>query len=110
MKYLTRQEELVLLSVFHLKENAYLVTIQDHLNTLTNKKWSISSVYVPLSRLEKNGYLNSTIGEATEKRGGKGIKYYQISKVGTKALADLKDVYDKMWKGIGELIIKGQKG
>ena len=110
MKYLTRQEELVLLSVFHLEENAYLVTIQNHLNTLTDKKWSISSVYVPLSRLEKNGYLKSTIGEATERRGGKAIKYYRISKDGAKALADLKDVYDKMWKGIGELVIKEQKG
>jgi DNA-binding PadR family transcriptional regulator len=110
MKYLTRQEELVLLSVFQLKENAYLITIQNFLNRLTGKKWSISSVYVPLSRLEKNGYLKSTIGEATEKRGGKGIKYYQITKAGTKALSDLKDVYDKMWKGIGELVIKEQKG
>ena len=110
MKYLTRQEELVLLSVFHLKENAYLVTIQDHLNTITDKKWSISSVYVPLSRLEKNGYLKSKVGEATEKRGGKRIKYYQISKDGAKALADLKDVYDKMWKGIGELVMREQKG
>jgi len=110
MKYLTRQEELVLLSVFQLKKNAYLITIQNHLNRLTDKKWSISSVYVPLSRLEKNGYLKSTVGEATDKRGGKGIKYYQISKDGAKALADLKDVYDKMWKGTGELVIREQKG
>ena len=110
MKYLTRQEELILLSVFQLKENAYLITIQNRLNMLTDKKWSISSVYVPLSRLEKNGYLKSTIGEATEKRGGKGIKYYQISQEGAKALADLKNVYDKMWKGIDELVIKEQKG
>ena len=110
MKYLTRQEELVLLSIFHLKENAYLVTIQDHLNQITDKKWSISSVYVPLSRLEKNGYLKSTIGESTEKRGGKGIRYYRISKEGTKALADLKEVYDKIWKGIGKLVMKEQQG
>jgi len=109
MKYLTRQEELVLLSVFHLKENAYLVTVQNHLNRVTDKKWSISSVYVPLSRLEKNGYLNCSIGEATEKRGGKSIKYYRISKDGAKALADLKEVYDKMWKGTGKLVMEEQK-
>jgi hypothetical protein len=53
MKYLTRQEELVLLSVFRLKDNAYLISIQDHLNRFTGKDWSISSVYIPLSRLEK---------------------------------------------------------
>jgi len=110
MKYLTRQEELVLLSVFHLRENAYLVTIQNHLNKVTDKKWSLSSVYVPLSRLEKNGYLHCTVGEATEKRGGKGIKYYSISQKGAKALADLRNVYERMWKGTGELVMKEQKG
>jgi len=80
MKYLTRQEELVLLSVFRLKDNAYPISIQDHLNHFAGKDWSISSVYIPLSRLEKGNYLKTTIGEVTEKRGGKAIKYYQVTK------------------------------
>ena len=89
MKYLTRQEELVLLAVFRLKDNAYLISIQDHLNHFTGKDWSISSVYIPLSRLEKRNYLETTTGDVTEKRGGKAIKYYQVSKIGFKALAEL---------------------
>ena len=100
MKYLTRQEELVLLAVFRLKDNAYLISIQDHLDHFTSKPWSISSVYIPLSRLEKKGYLKTTIGEVTEKRGGKAIKYYQVTKVGIKALAELEAVNETMWRGV----------
>ena len=106
MKYLTRQEELVLLSVFRLKENAYLISIQDHLNHFTGKNWSISSVYIPLSRLEKRAYLKATIGEATEKRGGKAIKYYQVTKIGLKALAELEAINDTMWSGVKGLVKK----
>jgi len=100
MKYLTRQEELVLLSVFRLKDNAYLISIQDHLIHFTGKDWSISSVYIPLSRLEKRGYLKTAIGEATEKRGGKAIKYYQLAKIGLKALAELEAINETMWNGV----------
>ena len=37
MKYLTRQEELILLAVYHLKENAYLVTIRKYLKKFTRR-------------------------------------------------------------------------
>ena len=106
MKYLTRQEELVLLSVFRLKENAYLISIQEHLNHFTGKEWSISSVYIPLSRLEKKSYLKTSIGEVTEKRGGKAIKYYQVTKLGLKALAELETINETMWSGVKGLVEK----
>ena len=100
MKFLTRQEELVLLSVFQLKDRAYLISIQEHLNRSTGKNWSVSSVYIPLSRLEKKEYLKTTIGEITEKRGGKAIKYYQLTKIGLDALAELEAINETMWRGV----------
>ncbi len=106
MKFLTRQEELVLLSVFKLKDKAYLISIQEHLDHYTGKNWSISSVYIPLSRLEKRGYLQTTIGEATEKRGGKAIKYYQLTKVGLESLAELEAINETMWRGVKGLVKK----
>lgn len=106
MKYLTRQEELVLLAVFRLKDNAYLISIQDHLDHFTSKAWSISSVYIPLNRLEKRGYLKTTIGEITEKRGGKAIKYYRLTQIGFKALAELEAVNEAMWSGVKGLVEK----
>lgn len=106
MKYLTRQEEMALLAVFRLKENAYLVSIGKVLQEFTGKEWSVSSVYVPLDRLEKNGLLSSHLGEATEKRGGKAIKYYSLTRDGVKALAEVKAVHNTMWDGLEEAIIR----
>jgi DNA-binding PadR family transcriptional regulator len=106
MKYLTRQEELVLLAAFRLKDNAYLISIQDHLDRFTGKEWSISSVYIPLSRLEKKGYLKTTIGPITEKRGGKAIKYYHMTKKGLKALAEIDAINETMWTGVKGLVKK----
>jgi DNA-binding PadR family transcriptional regulator len=106
MKFLTRQEELVLLSVFLLKDKAYLISIQDHLNHSTGKNWSVSSVYIPLSRLEKKEYLKTTFGEVTEKRGGKAIKYYQLTKTGLKALAELEAINETMWRSVRGLHAK----
>ena len=103
MKFLTRQEELVLLSVFQLKDKAYLISIQELLNRSTGKNWSVSSVYIPLSRLEKREYLKTTIGEVTEKRGGKAIKYYQLTKIGHQALVELEAINETMWKGVNGL-------
>jgi len=100
MKFLTRQEELVLLSVFQLKDKAYLISIQELLNHSTGKNWSVSSVYIPLSRLEKREYLKTTIGDVTEKRGGKAIKYYQLTKIGHQALVELEAINETMWKGV----------
>lgn len=107
MKLLTRQEELVLLSIFQLKGNSYLIKIREHLSETTGREWSISSVYVPLDRLTKGEYLKESIGNPISKRGGKAIKYYEITEDGMKALSNLKTLNEVMWKGVDGLLNEG---
>ncbi|MCK5149192.1 PadR family transcriptional regulator [bacterium] len=99
MKYLTRKEELVLLAIFRMESHAYLVNIREYLNRHTNKKWTIGNVYVPLNRMSKIGFLESSIGEPNAKRGGKAIKYYRLTQLGYDALLEIKKVNDVMWDG-----------
>jgi PadR family transcriptional regulator, regulatory protein PadR len=99
-RFLTRQEELVLLTIFQLKGNSYLVRIREFLIENTGKDWSISSVYVPLSRLTRDGYLREIIGNPTAKRGGKAIKYYELSEDGKAVLQELNELNQVMWKGL----------
>ncbi len=106
MKYLTRKEELLLLAIFRLKDDAYLVRIREYLNNNTNKKWSVGNVYVPLDKMCKLGYLQTQIGEPSAKRGGKAIKYYSLSRDGYKALVETKKVQDSMWEGLQEIAIE----
>ena len=99
MKVLTKQEEQILLVIYQLKENAYLVNIRDMLKEITGKYFDVGTIYVPLKRLFHNGYLDSYLGEPTAIRGGKAIKYYSITEKGLAALAEMKQINDKLWEG-----------
>jgi len=111
MKLLTRHEEHVLLTILHLENNAYLVTIKEYLEDQTSKELSFGTLYVSLKRLSlkrlgKMGYVRHQVGEATSKRGGKAIKYYSVTKAGVRALEKTREVQVSMWNGFSRLAIK----
>jgi len=101
MKSLTLHEEYILLAVFQLGDNAYLITLREYLKEKTGKDYSIGSIYVPLDRLWKMGYLDTRIGKPSPKVGGRSIKYYNITEKGKSILAENKKIHDRMWLGIG---------
>ena len=103
MKYLTRKEELVLLAIYRLEKEAYLVNIREYLNTYTEKQWTVGNVYVPLDRMTKLGFLDAYSGPPNAKRGGKAVRYYRLSRRGYEALLDIKKVNDAMWSGFDRL-------
>ncbi|MCP4724716.1 MAG: hypothetical protein GY863_06755 [bacterium] len=109
MKFLTRQEELILLTIFRLKDNAYIVKIREHLMNHTGKDWSIGAVYVPMDRLRKLGMLDTVIGEPTAKRGGKAIKYYRLTNKGVKSLEEIKKVQDVMWEEFNDYAVENNR-
>ena len=97
MKGLTRKEELTMLSIINLQRNAYLIAITDHLSKITGKKVSLTSVHLPLSRLEKRGLIESEFGEATAVRGGRRKKIYKVTKSGFEELNEYKRITDMLW-------------
>ncbi len=102
MDFLTKLEELILLSVWRLEDRAYGTTIYKHIQEVTGKKLSLGGVYFPLDRLSKRGYLKSFTAEATHERRGLSKRYYKITQKGQLALNDLKNVNEKMWQGYPE--------
>jgi PadR family transcriptional regulator PadR len=97
MKELTRREELIMLSIINLRSGAYLVAVTDHLKRVTGKKIMLTSVHLPLTRLEKMGFIASELGEATAVRGGRRKKIYRITKAGFRALNEHKRISDVFW-------------
>ena len=79
-------EELVLLIVAALHDEAYGVIIMENLEQKVNKKVNISAIHVALKRLEKKGFVNSRFGGITNDRGGRRKKYYVITALGKKVL------------------------
>lgn len=98
MKLLSRQEEVVLLSIWKLKGNAYGVTIREFISEVTGKYWSIGSIYVPLDRLVEKGLVNTYQGQPTKRRGGRSKRFYEITSQGMKVLAEIREVHEVLWE------------
>jgi len=106
MKFLSRPEEIILFTVFQLKENAYCVPIRKKASEISGKEWSFGSVYVPLHRLEKKGLVRSQFDTPSPKRGGRSKRIYEITPAGLKALAEVRELNKSMWAGVPEFSIK----
>jgi DNA-binding PadR family transcriptional regulator len=98
MKLLSRQEEVVLLSIWKLKGNAYGVTIREFISEVTGKYWSIGSIYVPLDRLVEKGLVNTYQGQPTKRRGGRSKRFYEITPEGMQVLAEIREVHEALWE------------
>jgi len=98
-------EELVLLTVAVLQDEAYGVEIKRELETRMNSRLSVGSVQSALKRMEEKGFLKSQLGEATQKRGGKRKRIYTITRYAQKVLAELKDIRTGLWESIPQLSV-----
>jgi len=100
MKGLTRKEELILLTIRALDRDAYLVAITDFLVSTVGERMTLPSVHVPLTRLEKMGYVASELGEGSPVRGGRRKKIYWITQAGYRALSKYKRISENLWKAV----------
>lgn len=99
-KTITRQEEQILLAIYHLEEKAYLVNIRDKVKEMTDRTLDVGTINKPLKRLEMQGYLEASMGDPTPVRGGKRIKYYRLTGKADRALLDVKSQHDRMWLNV----------
>ena len=97
MDLLTKLEELILLAVLTLGDNAYGTTIYNHLLDVTGKKLSLGGVYFPLDRLTKRGYLEAYTGETTPERKGLSKRYYRLTPKALGALEEIHRINETMW-------------
>ncbi len=100
MGMLSRTDEMILLAVWRLGDNAYGVTIAEMLTQTSGKKWVLGAVYVPLERLEKKKYLSSSFGKSTRKRGGRSKRLYKLTKDGLDVLIKTKTQEQSIWANI----------
>lgn len=96
-------EELVLLTVAALQEEAYGVEIKRELENRLKEKLSVGSIQSALKRMEEKGFLTSEFGEATQKRGGKRKRIYYTTSYAHKVLAEMKEIRADLWSSIPTL-------
>ncbi|MFC2133377.1 PadR family transcriptional regulator [Bacteroidota bacterium] len=100
MKVLSSVDEILLLAVFSLAGNAYGVTIRQKLTEATGKNWTLGAVYEPLYRLEKKGYLKSSMSPPTADRGGRSKRMFQLTKKGIALLQDQNKLRTELGGGL----------
>lgn len=100
----------VLLAILHVGADAYGVTVREDIERRTGRSVSVGALYTAFDRLERKGYLRSTISDPTPQRGGRAKRYVQVTPTGLAALRRSRDVLDRMWAGISTSRLKPAKG
>lgn len=100
-------EELILLLVGILYDQAYGVAILHALETHTGRSAKISAVHSALHRLQKKGYLTSWVGGATNERGGRRKRFFEITHAGKAALVARRQMREQLWGLLPDLSLQG---
>ncbi|HEX9761127.1 MAG TPA: helix-turn-helix transcriptional regulator [Candidatus Acidoferrales bacterium] len=99
-------EQIVLLALVRLGDDAYGATIRREIEKRTGRELSISAVYTTLDRLETKGLVRSFVGQPTPERGGRRKRFYTLEAAGEEALAASYRTYKGMVSGLERLLEK----
>ncbi|MGD8319772.1 MAG: PadR family transcriptional regulator [Gemmatimonadota bacterium] len=93
-------EQLVLLAVLRLENDAYGMQVREEIEKRTGREVSYGAVYTALDRLERKGYVSHRIGESTPERGGRARKYFSVQAEGRAALRATQEALSVMREGV----------
>lgn len=98
-EFLGGLEQVVLLAVAHLGEEAYGVTVRQEIKRRTGRSLSLGAVYSTLYRIESKGLVSSRLGESTSERGGRAKRLFRVETEGEQALRATRRMLERMWEG-----------
>jgi len=93
-------EQVVLLAILRLRDDAYGVTIRNEIQECTGRAAAPGAVYTTLDRLEDKGLLRSRFGNPSPERSGRSKRYFTVSSSGMKALTQAQLSYQRLLKGL----------
>ena len=96
MGYLGEFEQVVLLAVARLDDEAYGMRIRQEIEDRAGRSASIGAVYATLDRLQRKNYLRAR----DESAGGRARRFFVITPAGVEALEAARDLQTRMWSGI----------
>jgi PadR family transcriptional regulator, regulatory protein PadR len=106
-EYLGEFEELVLMMVGILQEDAYGNAVVELIKERVGREVNLSAVHVTLYRLEDKGLVKSEMGGATQSRGGRRKRIFKITNAGLAMLQTMKEMRIDLWKLVPQLKMVG---
>ena len=95
-------EQLVLLGLVRLGEDAYGVPLRREILERTGRDVSLGAIYKTLERIEAKGFVSTRLGPRTPERGGRRKKLYRLSASGVRALRSSLEATRRMVEGLDE--------
>jgi PadR family transcriptional regulator, regulatory protein PadR len=93
-------EQIVLLAVLRLGEEAYGMRVRREIHLRTGRDVTIGAVYTTLERLETKGMVESSLGEATEERGGRAKRFFRVTADAVESLNRARAEMNNMLEGL----------
>jgi len=103
MDVLSRADEILLLAILRLRDDAYGVSIVKEVQQRTGKTLKLGGLWVSLDILAKKGLISKRMGDPTPARGGRSKIYYALTPVGLEALERVNRFNRSLWKGIQDV-------
>jgi PadR family transcriptional regulator PadR len=100
MKILTRSDEILMLAILRLKDDAYGVSIIKEVQVRTGKKLTFGSLWVSMDILHKRGFVKKRMADPTPRRGGRSKIYYSLTPKGRRALEEVREFQKSLWEGV----------
>ena len=99
-KYLGEFEQMAMLAILQLADNAYGATIRKLLLESVNREVKVGALYVTLDRLEAKGMLVSTTEVGGEQRGGRPKRFFKVTAAGESALKRARQAFNTLWQPV----------
>ena len=97
-------EQVVLLAILRLGDNAYAVSVREEILQCTGRDVSRGSVYITLDRLETKGFLRSRLADPTPERGGRAKRFYELRPPAVDALKESRRALVALWRGLERVL------
>lgn len=102
--YLGELEQIVLLAVLRLGDEAYAVPILEQIEAQTGRKLARGALYTALERLEAKGCLRSRLGDPLPERGGRARRFFTVTPAAVRALKHARLALMRLWNGLEQIL------
>jgi PadR family transcriptional regulator, regulatory protein PadR len=102
--YLGEFEQIVLLAILRLQEDAYAIPIREEIEAKTGRTVARGALYTALDRLEDKRCLRSRMSAPLPERGGRSRRYFTVTPAGVAALRTSRRALQQLWQGLDEVL------
>ena len=102
MKFLSINEQIFLIAIWWLKDEAYGVKIREKIKQMTGRAYTFGTLYNTLDNLAKKGYVTSRPVQILNQAGGNRRVYYTLTKAGLESLNEARKLQKAIWKDMEE--------